>query len=47
MLKANQLKFLEAATREFGSQAVIPAKDITAFANSNGFANADHSCTKL
>ena len=42
MLKANQLKFLELATREFGSQAVIPAKDITAFANSNGFANADY-----
>ena len=42
MLKANQTKFLEAATRAFGSQAVIAAKDITAFAVENGFSNADH-----
>jgi MoxR-like ATPase len=42
MLKANQTKFLEAATRAFGSQAIIAAKDITAFAVENGFSNADH-----
>jgi MoxR-like ATPase len=42
MFKANQLKFLEAATRAFGAQAVIPAKDITEFAVKNGFSNAEH-----
>jgi MoxR-like ATPase len=41
MLKANQLKFLELATQNFGSEAVIAAKDITAFANANQFSNAD------
>ena len=42
MLKANQVKFLEAATRAFGAQAVLPAKDLTAFAVENGFSNSDH-----
>jgi MoxR-like ATPase len=42
MLKANQLKFLELATETFGSEAIVPAKDITALAVANGFTNADH-----
>jgi len=42
MLKANQNKFLEAATVRFGDQAVVPARDLVDFAKANKFSNADH-----
>lgn len=41
-MKANQLKFLEAATLRFGDQAVVPARDLVDFAKANKFSNADH-----
>jgi len=42
MLKANQSKFLEAATVRFGDQAVVPARDLVDFAKANKFSNAEH-----
>jgi MoxR-like ATPase len=42
MLKANQSKFLEAATVRFGDQAVVAARDLSDFAKANKFSNADH-----
>jgi len=42
MLKANHTKFLEAATNHFGNEAVILAKEITAFANANQFSSSDY-----
>lgn len=42
MLKANQSKFLEAATVRFGDQAVVGARDLSDFAKANKFSNADH-----
>jgi MoxR-like ATPase len=42
MLKANQIKFLEAATVRFGDQAVVAARDLSDFAKANKFSNADH-----
>jgi len=42
MLKANQTKFLEAATVRFGDQAVVAARDLSDFAKANKFSNADH-----
>jgi MoxR-like ATPase len=42
MLKANQVKFLEAATVRFGDQAVVAARDLSDFAKANKFSNAEH-----
>ena len=42
MLKASQVKFLEAATVRFGDQAVVPARDLVDFAKANKFSNAEH-----
>ena len=42
MLKASQIKFLEAATVRFGDQAVVAARDLSDFAKANKFSNADH-----
>ena len=42
MLKASQIKFLEAATVRFGDQAVVAARDLSDFAKANKFSNAEH-----
>ena len=42
MFKANQLKFLELATKQFGSQSVVPVADLVALAEANNLSNADH-----
>lgn len=42
MLKANQLKFLELATKKFGSQAIVPVAELVSLAEANDLANADH-----
>ena len=42
MLKASQVKFLEAATVRYGDQAVVPARDLVDFAKANKFSNAEH-----
>jgi len=42
MLKANQVKFLEAAILRFGDQAVVGARDLVDFAKANKYSNADH-----
>jgi MoxR-like ATPase len=42
MLKANQLKFLELATKKFGSQAIVPVSELVSLAEANELANADH-----
>ena len=42
MLKANQIKFLEAATRRFGVEAIVPVAELVDFAKANKFSDADH-----
>ena len=42
-MKANQLKFLEAATLRFGAEAVVVANDLVDFAKANGFSAADRN----
>ena len=42
MFKANQLKFLELATKQFGSQSVVPVADLVALAEANNLSNTDH-----
>ena len=42
MFKANQLKFLELATKKFGSEAVVPVGELVELAESNGLSNVDH-----